>query len=160
MGAPFGVRGWNHLCSFTQPIENLLTYKCWYLKKQEEWVAYKVLAARRHGAGLVAQLEGNTEREVAATLSLCPIAVERGAFPLLSQDTYYWTDLEGLAVQTRAGAVCGQVAYLYENAGMQVMVVRQGTREFHVPFFMHETIVHVDLEAGCIVVDWIHMGGE
>ena len=54
LGAPFGIRGWCKLYSFTDPITNILDYPHWQLRypKKKAWQAAeagktKVSPARR-----------------------------------------------------------------------------------------------------------------
>lgn len=154
IGAPYGVQGWHHVRSFTQPIENILQYKQWYLQQKGKWVPFKLHAGRLHGQNIVVQLEGVQDRDVAASYTLSNIAVLRTQLASLPEDEFYWADLEGLQVKTVQGEILGTVAYLYDNANTDVMVVQKEGKEQHIPFIMHDTVVAVDLAAKTMTVDW------
>jgi 16S rRNA processing protein RimM len=154
LGAPYGVRGWQHIQSYSQPIDNILEYQHWFVEQKGQWVAFKVEAGRRHGQGLVVKLAGIEARESAALLVNAKIAVKREQFAPLAQDEFYWADLEGLAVQSQNGEPVGKVEYLYENANVPVMVIKSAEKERHVPFVMLDTVLAVDLVSKQMVIDW------
>jgi 16S rRNA processing protein RimM len=113
-----------------------------------------VLAGRKHGASIVAQLKGNDGRDQAALFSQCKIALLRSQLPALAPNEFYWVDLEGLAVHTLEGKPLGFVASLYNSAGVDVMIVTQENKEQHIPFLMDDTVVKVDMQEKVILVDW------
>ena len=59
IGAPFGVRGWLKVHSYTNPPENLLRYSPWWIRRREGWTAFRVTDGRRHGKALVAQIDSD-----------------------------------------------------------------------------------------------------
>lgn len=155
IGAPYGVQGWHHVQSFTDPLENILKYKTWYLRQKHQWLPYQVLAGRQHAGSIVAHLEGITDRDVAAGLTLCDIGISRTEFKPLPHDEFYWADLEGATVKTVKGEIVGLLAYLYDNAGTDVMVVQsEGEPDRHIPFVMDDTVVSVSLDQHEVIVDW------
>lgn len=149
----FGVRGWLKVFSHTEPRENIIDYRPWYLHRDGNWKPYEVRQGRRHGKGVVVQLAGIEDRDQAATLIGSDIAVDRAQLPALPAGEYYWTDLEGLKVLTLEGVALGQVSHLFATGANDVMVVR-GERERMLPFVQPDVIRQVDLERGVIEVDW------
>ena len=67
--------------SYTQPREAILDYDRWYLKRQGEWQPTAVSEGKRHGKTVIAHLEGVDDRDDAAILVDCDIAVDREAMP-------------------------------------------------------------------------------
>ena len=149
----FGVRGWVKVHSDTAPRDNILRYSSWYLKRRQDWEPHKLLDGHPQGKGLVARLQGCDDRDQAAALVGCLIAVPRERLPALDPDEYYWSDLEGLRVVTVAGAELGRVSQLFATGANDVLVVR-GERERLLPFVWNRVILEVDLEVGLIRVDW------
>lgn len=147
----FGVRGWVRVFSETQPRENILAYRPWYLGTAGELVA--VAEGQRQGKGLVARLEGCTDRDQAARLVGLAISVRRDQLPPPQADEYYWIDLEGLAVCTTDGAPLGVIDYLFSTGANDVMVT-QGERERLVPFVWDAVVKDVDFQRGLVTVDW------
>ena len=149
----FGVKGWVKVFSYTQPREAILEYDRWYLKQQGEWQAAAISEGKRHGKSVIVHLEGVDDRDEAAALVDCDIAVDRAAMPDADDGSYYWADLEGLKVVRRDGTELGHVAYLMETGANDVLVV-QGEQERLIPFVHEKVILDVDLATGVISVDW------
>ena len=149
----FGVRGWVKVHSDTAPRDNILRYSPWYLQRGEGWEPRKVLDGHTQGKGLVARLQGCEDRDQAAALHGCLIAVPRDRLPELEPDEYYWSDLEGLQVVSAEGVALGRVSHLFATGANDVLVVK-GERERLLPFLWDRVILEVDLEAGVIRVDW------
>lgn len=139
--------------SYTRPREAILDYDRWYVKRQGEWQAAAISEGKRHGKTVIARLEGVDDRDEAAALVDCDIAVDRQAMPAADDGSYYWADLEGLQVVRRDGTELGHVAYLMETGANDVLVV-QGEHERLIPFVTEKVILGVDLDNGVISVDW------
>lgn len=149
----YGIRGWVRVYSHTSPRKNILSYSPWYLHRAGRWERFELKAGRVQGKGIVAQLEGCTDRDQAAELLQADIAVRREQLPKPGPDEFYWADLEGLEVQTTAGVTLGVVDRLFETGANDVVVVK-GEREVLIPFLQPDVIRSIDLEAGLMVVDW------
>ncbi len=153
VGAPWGVRGWVRLESFTEPREALLAYAECRLRRGEGWEAARIEEGRKQGRSLVARFAGTDDRDAAIALRGAEIGVPREFLPEPEEGHYYWADLEGLAVRHRDGRLLGHVAYLLATGEHDVLVV-QGEREVLVPFVMGRYVLGVDLENRVIDVDW------
>ena len=149
----FGVQGWVKVFSHTQPREAILDYKRWFLKQEGSWRPVGVREGKRHGKSVIARLEGIDDRDQAAALIDCDVAVSRDDLPAAEEGTYYWADLEGLEVVHKDGTVLGTVAYLLETGANDVLVI-EGEKERLVPFIADEVILDVDVVKGVIRVDW------
>jgi 16S rRNA processing protein RimM len=166
IGGPYGVKGWVHVQSFTQPPAKLLKYRGgWALKTgrpiagttaevTEAGTVHKVLEARAQGAGFVARLEGFEDRDRAALLQGAIISVPRSALPKLRKREFYQADLIGLAVTNLEGVVLGKVLHFVETPGGDVMVVRGDSGQEHWVPATKTHLAKVDLAAGQVVVDW------
>ncbi len=150
----YGVRGWVKVFSHTQPRENILTYASWYLKKQGTWAASDLETGRVHGKGVVAKLKGCDDRDAAAALMGCDIAIRRDQLPQAAPGEYYWADLEGLRVINLDGVALGVVDHLLETGANDVLVVREGGTERLIPFVQGLFVKSIDLETGEMIVDW------
>jgi 16S rRNA processing protein RimM len=161
IGGPYGIKGWVHVQSFTDPPERLLKYRDWMLHRERAAPAtMKVAEGRAQGAGLVVRLEGIEDRDQAARLQGALIRVARSALPKLRTREFYQADLVGLSVSNVEGVALGIVAHFVETPAGAVMVVRGGAgREHWVPA-TREHLAKVDLDTGRIVVDWPADGGQ
>lgn len=156
IGAPFGVKGWVKIESFTRRPETLFEYAPWRLRTAQGERECRVLEHRRHGTGkgqgFVARLELAAEREEAARLAGALIVVPLERLPPPAPNEFYWASLEGLQVVTTGGVELGRVAYLFATGANDVLVV-EGGRERWIPF-IPDVIREVDLAGGSLVVDW------
>lgn len=148
----YGVLGWVKVHSDTQPRENILGYSPWRVQMGGQWQPMRLLGGRRQGKGVVAQLEGCTDRDRARELLGCPIAIERRQLPAPAEGETYWTDLVGMILVNRDGAELGRVVSLFETGANNVMVV-EGERQLLVPF-IDGVVLDVDHESGRLQVDW------
>jgi len=149
----FGVKGWIKVFSFTDIRENILNYSPWLLKKDSETRSVDVVDGKLQGKAVVAQLDGVTDRDQAASLMGWDIFITPDQLPKAAKNEYYWSDLIGLAVETNQGVQLGIVDSLLETGANDVVIVK-GERERVIPFLQGQTIINVDLDAGKMVVDW------
>ena len=147
----FGVRGWVHVFSETDPIDNILHYRPWHIGKGGK--VYELVEGKQHGKGLVAHLAGCDDRDQAAPLVGAEIAVTRDRLPPPRADEFYWIDLEGLACETVQGVNLGRVDHLFATGANDVICVK-GERERLIPFVWGDVVKDVDFAQGRIVVDW------
>ena len=155
IGSPFGVRGWMHVESFTDPPERLFEHRQWTVRGANGAAAPRVLAeGREHGSGFVARLEGIEDRDAAALLQGSTIAVSRSELAPLKAREFYQADLVGLAVRNLEGIDLGSVRHFVATPGGSVMVVRQADGHEHWVPATREHLNKVDLAAGQVVVDW------
>jgi 16S rRNA processing protein RimM len=152
IAAPFGVRGWIKVQTFTRSVGSLLDYPAWWLRVGKGWEERKVEEGGVHGRALIAKLLGCDDREAAVRVKGREIAVPRSELPVNADGEYYWSELIGLEVANREGVVLGRIAGLLETGVNQVLVVR-GERERLIPF-VEAVVVSVDVTGGLMVVDW------
>lgn len=163
IGAPYGVRGWVKVQSFTESVENLLDYEPWYLHSRGSesgessenvtWVEASVVEAKLHGKGIIAYFEGCEDRDAAVLMGGLEIAIRRDQLPEPEEGEYYWADLEGLEVKTLDGVSLGKVDHMMATGANDVMVV-VGERERLIPYVLEHIVHEVDIEGGTIRVDW------
>ena len=148
-----GVRGWLKVHSYTDPPENLISYRVWELADAEgRSASFEVAEAQFDGRWVRARLAGITDRDAAQLLRGRSVQVPRSALPPTAAREYYREDLIGLRVRNQAGTLLGSVSHFIEAVAEPVMVVR-GEREFWVPA-VPRYLRRVDLEQGEIEVDW------
>jgi 16S rRNA processing protein RimM len=139
--------------SYTDPREAILEYSAYFLHQGGSWRRVEIAEGKKHGKGVILRLDGVEDRDAAAALIDCEIAVAREVMPAAEQGVYYWADLEGLAVVHRDGTDLGRVAYLLETGANDVLVT-SGKPERLIPFILGEVVLDVDLVNGVIRVEW------
>jgi len=148
----FGVRGWIKVHSYTRPPETILQYGPWSLKTPQGVREFKLAEGQVHGRGIVARLEGCTDRDQATVFVGADIEVAVSRMPKLKPGEYYWSQLEGLKVINLAGQELGVVEYLFETGANDVLVVA-GEREWLIPY-TRTVVQDVNLDTGILRVDW------
>lgn len=151
--APYAVRGWLKLQTYTEYLDSLLDYPVWHVGQGGNWITCRLLDGKVHGQYLLASLEGVDDRTGAEALVGREVAVLREEMPEAEEDEWYWDDLIGLEVLNLAGEALGRVQGLLETGANDVLQIRDGERERLVPF-VDAVVKTVDLEAGRLVVDW------
>jgi 16S rRNA processing protein RimM len=155
LGAPYGIRGWLHVQSHTDPPQRLLDYAEWIVRGTGgERSRRRVAAARAHGKGLVAQLEGVDGRDAAAALTGAVIEIERAALPPTAEREYYRADLIGFGVRNLEGAELGRVSHFVDAPTGALMVVKGPGDSEHWVRAAPPHLCRVDVVAREIVVDW------
>lgn len=153
MGAPWGVKGWIHVDSYTDPPDGILEYRQWTLRLGSgERITRGLIEGHPHSDRIVARLEGVEDRDGAATLNGAVIEVARAELPPTGEREYYQADLLGLMVRNLDGAELGKVGYFLDTPTGPMMVVK-GQREYWIPA-VPKHLSKVDLAAGLILVDW------
>ena len=159
IGAAYGVRGWVHVSSFTEPPENLLSYSNWLIDQGTAWKPLEPVVVKPHGRGFVAQFLGVDSRELAQALSATDVGIHRDELPGLDDDNeFYWRDLVGLNVVNADGSAIGIVSYLLETGAHDVLVIpspvdEEGDAEVLIPFTA-QFVRSVNIQAGRLEVDW------
>lgn len=148
-----GLQGWVKVFSYTQPRHGIAQYEPLYLCIDGQWRPLQVEQTSYQGKSVLLKFTGYCERDAAAKLLDCDIAVRREQLPPLGAGEYYWADLEGLRVITLAGQALGTVKRLFETGANDVVVVT-GEKERLIPFLRGEVIVAIDLDRGVMRVDW------
>jgi len=153
-----GVRGEVKVFSFTDPIENLLSYRSWTLRREGVVKQVELVSGRSTQKDLVAKLKGLDDRDEARLLSGYEICISRSLLPDLTEDEYYWYQLQGLHVIDTLGQLLGKIDHLLETGANDVMVVKPcagslDDRERLLPYTA-QCVLKVDLAAGEMRVDW------
>jgi 16S rRNA processing protein RimM len=152
VAAPFGVKGWIKIQTFSEAIDTLTDFADWQIGKGDTWRTFHVLSVNVHTKVLVAELAGIQDRNAALALKGLEIAVPREALPPAAENEYYWSDLVGLQVMNTQGVAFGTVSELLESGAHDILVVGDAPQRL-IPFVGH-VVKAVDLAAGTIEVDW------
>ena len=153
-----GVKGEVKVYSFTDPIDNVLDYRHWTLRRDGEVKQVELARGRLQGRVLVAKIQGLDDREVARTYAGFEICVPLDELPDLDDGEFYWHQLQGLKVITQQQQLLGVVDHLLETGANDVMVIKPcigslDDRERLLPY-TEQCVLKVDLAAGEVQVDW------
>ena len=155
---PHGIKGWIKVISFTDPIENILSYKKWTISDNETEKTYCLEDSRIQGNKIVIKLEGVNNRDDADLLKNLQIEINRSDLPELEENSYYWEDLVDFNVIDIKGMHVGKVDSLFRTGSNDVLVIINETKQrLLVPFIMEEVIKYVDLDKELISIDWAEL---
>ena len=155
ISSPHGIKGWVKVISYTDPLENILSYRDWFIKNDGSSKSFSIEDSRIQGKKIIVKLDGINDRNSAEDLKNKEILVSRKELPELEKNTFYWNDLLNLSVINQKGKQIGKVDSLFETGSNDVLVIVNENKErFLVPFIMEEVIRKVDLAKEFISIDW------
>jgi len=148
-----GLGGNLKVWSFAESIETFRPGRIVLLKfENEEGTAYTITRATPHKKGILMNLEGVDNRNLAEALVGKEIVIERDQLPEPEEDTWYWQDLIGLEVIDERLGKIGTITEIFPTNANDILVVKQGETETLVP--MHRQFVRsVDLDTDTVCVD-------
>ena len=148
----FGVKGWVHVQSFTEPPENVLSYPL-YWQIENEWRPLE-LEFKKHKDGFVAKLAHIDQREEAQSLNGRLLGADSADFDRFSDDEVLWQDLIGLRVSNTKGFEFGVVQSLTETGHHDVLVIKASNGEETLIPFAEQYIEELSIQDGRLVVAW------
>jgi 16S rRNA processing protein RimM len=159
--APFGIKGWLKLQTFTEYADSLDQFDSWFVSSANGWQAIEVEDFAVNVKSVVAKLKGIDDRTAAEKLGKRDIAVPRSWLDQPEKDEYYWIDLIGASVVNEAGEALGTIETLMETGANDVLVVRSGesagnsagSTEILIPF-VSEYLANVDRQNKVVTVRW------
>ncbi len=130
----YGVKGWVKIQPHAVEGDTLLAAKTLWLKAplaqaSSGALPFKVhvAASRRHGATIVMQLQGISDRDAAEAFKAHTVLASRQDFPTAQDDEYYWVDLIGCNIYGEqpdgSPALLGQVRDVMENGAHAILRV-------------------------------------
>jgi 16S rRNA processing protein RimM len=114
---------------------------------------FEIKVRRVTPKGVVARIEGVTDRTAAEALKGLDLYVERSALPQADEDEFYYADLIGLSVETQDGNRIGIVSRIDNfGAGDIIEVTLDGGGARLLPF-TRQVVLMVDVAGRRVVVD-------
>ncbi len=156
IAAPFGIKGWIKLQTYTEFADSLEEFPRWFLQSGRDWTEVEVEEFSVNAKGVIAKLKGCDTRNDAELLSKRDVAIPRDWLAETDDGEYLWIDLIGAEVVNTVGDKLGRVETLMETGANDVLVVKSEEAEGGqrlIPF-VGEVIVKVDREAKVLTVNW------
>ncbi len=113
---------------------------------------YRILSARETPKGFLVDLEGITDRTLAASLRGFEMRLERQELDSPEEEEFYVGDLVGLDVFGVSGEYLGSVAEILDTPAHEILVVSDENQERYLPF-TYEHVPEIDLEGRRIVAN-------
>ncbi len=154
---PHGVTGWVKLLSLSDipgritPGQRLFTPS----RKSVPPPPLVIDQVKGEGSRLIVKFREIDSRNAAEALRGKTLSIpESEVPPIEEEDTYYFFQLEGMAVHDESGTLIGHIETVYEGAGNDFYGVREnGTnKEYFVPA-LRQAIKSVDVTAKIMIID-------
>lgn len=159
-GAPYGIRGWIKIFSFTEDSDRIFDYTPLFVKIGGHFKALQIESFKQHNQDKIVKIKEVDDRDAAQCFTNLEIYTEESSLPKLSEDDFYWKDLMGCEVINKSGYHLGQVTDMMETGSNDVLVVKAnlkdafGKKERLIPFIQTDFILSIDLQNKSIEVDW------
>jgi len=153
-GAPFGVRGWIKVFSYTEPFHNLLKYEHWTIKEKGKFLPIDITDKKIHSNLLLAKTKTHNTPESVKCLTNKIIYIDRDQLATLPDGEYYWSDLIGLRVVTLDEVELGIVDHLFETGSNDILVVKNKTSPELLLPYTDAVVKNINLSKKIIQVDW------
>lgn len=156
IGAPYGLKGWVKVQSFTDPQSNICNYPEGWIQHttQKTWQSYQA-SIKQLSKAILFKFTDCNDPETARKLTGGVLAIEREVLPKLEKDEYYWSDLEDFRIITQSGICLGKIAYFIPTGANDVMLVKdQDNKKERLIPYIDEVVLKVDLEHRELLVDW------
>lgn len=141
---PHGIRGEVKIYPYSGQPENFLDYPKMYIgAPDKEKVPYTIERARVQGNTVILKLDGCADRSTAELLADHEVWLERDDLPALSDDEYYWANLEGKTVRTDDGIELGRVTGVLDTGAHDILSVTGRGHEYLIPM-REEFVVTID----------------
>jgi len=161
----YGIKGWVKLHALTESPDGLLAFDHWYQRRDaagERYEELRFLAGKRHGKGLIAQIDGVDTRTEAEGLRGVEVWVRAEELPPLEDGDFYWHELAGMQVWTThegQNLLLGCVDHLIDTGANDVIVLApcEGSvddRSRLLPYAVGQVVKKVDARQRRIDVDW------
>lgn len=152
IGAAHGLKGKVRLRSFTQAPSDFATYGP--LETEDGTRRLEIEETRFAKDHFVAKFEGVDDRNAAEALRNVNLYVARDKLPDVAEDeTFYHTDLVGLAAVTRDKSAFGEVIAVQNFGAGDILEIRRGDGSTTMLPFTESAVPEIDIAGGMIVVD-------
>jgi 16S rRNA processing protein RimM len=145
-----GIRGEVLIKTFTERPEDIAAYGP---VDDGHGRTLEITASRATPRGVVARIEGVSDRNGAEALKGAPLYVDRGRLPAPEEGEFYHADLIGLAAVDDKGRPVGEVVGVYNHGAgdlIEVRLAESGKTELIA--FTDAFVPEVDLAARRVVV--------
>jgi len=153
IGAPFGVKGFVKVRSFSGEIDHLLSLKEIKINKDGQEKLLKIDESSPSAPGVIIHFKGFDSPEAAKTLNGAQLIASRDQAAPLNDGEFYIEDLKGLQVVSDKNELVGHVLDIIEGGGgelAEIKLINNG--EKHLVPFRKEFFSEIIPEKGILVI--------
>ncbi len=137
----FGVKGWLKIFSYSNPRDNITTYKSWIIDDK----VFESVQTKKQGKLIIAKLVGIDDKDTVLSMIGQKIEIDTQQLVQLDNNEFYWRDLIGLDVSNTKGISFGTLESILETGAHDVIFIK-GNRQRVIPFLMGDIVIEVNLE--------------
>jgi 16S rRNA processing protein RimM len=134
------------------PSALLAAHEVYLRDRQGKLTVCRVVAVKAHKAIVLLRLQGLENIDAVQPMVGCEVLMPRGELPALTDDEFYWFELEGLSVVDRRCGDLGVLEEMFSTAAHDIYVVRGRYGEVLIPA-VEEFIVEIDRDGRRMLVD-------
>ncbi len=155
---PFGLKGWSRVTSYTEPPENILSYRPWALGRESkpesavEWTEEVDVQTKSQSGGFFARIGACKSRTEAGGITGRLIGVPKSSLPNPEDDEFYWFELVGTKVVNLGGHVFGCVDEVFDSGAHSVLKIETNERDVMIPLVA--AVVREVRPGEQVLVDW------
>ncbi len=158
---PHGIKGELSVHPYTEQPEDLCRYSRLFFAEDDDKVKHQwtPLQARVSGRQVILRLRECENRTQAESMVGWKVWLDSADLPELDSEEFYLYTLLGKDVQTTGGRQLGRASHFLAGSGQDILVIRQGKREYLVPAVrafvssIDETTVTLDLPEGLLEIN-------
>lgn len=153
LGAPNGVQGALRFLSYTDPVDQFLSYPCYLRESAVVLVPLTIIKSRKHFDRWIVWLDQVLDRSEAALYTGKEVYTFSSSLSELASGEYYWRDLIGMQAINLQEEVLGTVSELMETGANDVLVLSGAGKRILLPY-VPSVVLKVECERKRIIVDW------
>ena len=148
-----GIKGTNKLRSYAESLTAFSPDRSILLRDlRGREACYEINWVKPHTGTPLISFKGITNRDLAKTLIGSELFIPQSELPDLDEDTYYWFDLIGMEVYTKAEEFLGRIESIIETGSNDVYVVKGREKEVLIPA-LESVVLEIDLQHKRMQVD-------
>ncbi|CAL4322129.1 Ribosome maturation factor RimM [Buchnera aphidicola (Pterocallis alni)] len=146
IGSPYGIKGWNHLFSYTEKKIHIFQYQPWFIKKDHQWGQIQLEDKKNINKKIIIKIHNVNDRNQAQKLINISIAINSNQLPKLPQLEYYWKDIMLCNVFNKKNKYVGKVINILQSNTNDILILQNiHKKEILIPFIQKKMIQKVDI---------------
>jgi 16S rRNA processing protein RimM len=117
-----------------------------------EYKTFEIEDFKFHKSFVLLKVNNISTRKQALQLKGSDVIIDKKVLKELSDEEYYWFDLEGLEVYTKDGDFIGTIKEIFSTGSNDVYVVRKGKKEHLIPG-IKDIVLSIDKESRKMVIN-------
>lgn len=144
-------------------VNGYLKVKFWGEKEEKDWgkvliydgeeyKTFEIEDFKFYKSFVRLKVNNISTREQALQLKGSDVFIDKKELEELSDEEYYWFDLEGIGVYTKDGDFIGTIKEIFSTGSNDVYVVRKGKKEHLIPG-IKDIVLSIDKESRKMVIN-------